>query len=263
MVADMEMVYGKHSVRAVFMTRPETVRRLLLSGKPEYHRELMQIARAAGTTPEFVPWPEFRRATGLTDDDKHQGVCVFTAARPIYGEHDLDRLTDRNLVVALDQISDPQNLGAVLRACAFFGADGVLLLRNRSAELTPRVARIAVGGAEFVEVFRVTNLARSLDILREHGYWVYGLDEHGEQTLGGTDFDSQTVLVIGAEGQGLRQRTRTKCDVLVRIPGGREGVESLNAAVAAAVALAEISSRRPDPGGPGPSAPHEAGAPEP
>jgi 23S rRNA (guanosine2251-2'-O)-methyltransferase len=247
----MEMVYGKHSARAVFLTRPAAVRRLLLSGKPEYHKDLTQMARAAGITPEFVPWPEFRRTTGLTDDDKHQGVCVFTSARTIHGEHDLDRLADRRLVVALDQISDPQNLGAVLRACAFFGADAVLLLKNRSAELTPKVARIAVGGAEFVDVFRVTNLARSLDILREYGYWVYGLDEQGEASLRGTDFDSQTVLVIGAEGQGLRQRTRTKCDVLVRIPGGREGVESLNAAVAAAVALAEISSRRPGAGEPG------------
>lgn len=241
------MVYGKHSARAVLLTRPQTVRRLVLSGKPEYHRELTQMARAAGVSWEFIPWPEFRRLTGLSDDDKHQGVCVFTSARAIYGEHDLDRLADRSLVVALDQISDPQNLGAVLRACAFFGADAVLLLKNRSAELTPKVSRIAVGGAEFVEVFRVTNLARSLDILREYGYWVYGLDEHGEHTVQATEFDRQTVLVVGAEGQGLRQRTRTKCDRLVRIPGGREGVESLNAAVATAIALAEISSRRADP----------------
>jgi 23S rRNA (guanosine2251-2'-O)-methyltransferase len=237
------MVYGKHSVRAVFLTRPQAVRRLILSGKPEYHRELIQAARTAGVTPELVPWPEFRQITGLTDDDKHQGVCVLTTARPIYGEHDLDRLAERHLVVALDQISDPQNLGAMLRACAFFGADGVLLLKNRSAELTPKVARIAVGGAEFVEVYRVTNLARSLDILREYGYWVYGLDERGADSLRETAFDAHTVLVVGAEGQGLRQRTRTKCDALVRIPGGRKGVESLNAAVATAIALSEISSR--------------------
>ncbi len=237
------MVYGKHSARAVFLTRPADVRRVVLSGKPEYHRDMTATARGAGVEPEFVSWPEFRRITGLTDDDKHQGVCLFTSNRRVYGEHDLDRLADARLVVALDQISDPQNLGAVLRACAFFGADAVLLLKNRSAEVTPKVARIAVGGAEFAEVYRVTNLARSLDILREYGYWVYGLDERGERTLRETDFDRQTVLVIGAEGQGLRQRTRTKCDVLVRIPGGREGLESLNAAVATAIALAEITSR--------------------
>jgi 23S rRNA (guanosine2251-2'-O)-methyltransferase len=171
-------------------------------------------------------------------------VVVFTARRPVYGEHDLDRLANASLVIALDQISDPQNLGAMLRAAAFFGADAVLLLKNRSADLTPKVARIAVGGAEFVDVFRVTNLARSLDILREYGFWVYGLDERGEHTLRDTEFDRQSVLVVGAEGQGLRQRTRTKCDALVRIPGGREGVESLNAAVATAIALADMTAAR-------------------
>lgn len=238
----MELVYGKHSVRAVFLTRPQDVRRLILGGKPAYHDELVASARRAGVEPEFVAWPEFRRLTGLTDDDKHQGVCVFAKPRHVFSEHEFDRLADRRLVVALDQISDPQNLGAVLRSAAFFAADAVLVLKNRSAEVTPKVARIAVGGAEFVEVFRVINLARSLDTLRELGYWVYGLDERGERTLRETEFDRQSVLVVGAEGQGLRQRTRSKCDALVRIPGGREGVESLNAGVATAIALAEIAA---------------------
>jgi 23S rRNA (guanosine2251-2'-O)-methyltransferase len=239
--APPELVYGKHSVRAVFLTRPDAVKRMILGGKPSYHAELIAAARQAGVEPELVAWPAFRRLTGLTDDDKHQGVCVFTTPRRVFSEHELERLSDGRLVVALDQISDPQNLGAVLRSAAFFAADAVLLLKNRSAELTPKVARIAVGGAEFVDVFRVINLARSLDILREYGYWVYGLDERGEHTLHETAFDPKMVLVVGAEGQGLRQRTRTKCDALVRIQGGREGVESLNAAVATAIALSEMS----------------------
>jgi 23S rRNA (guanosine2251-2'-O)-methyltransferase len=241
----VELVYGKHSVRAVFLRRPGDVSRVILGGKVEYHRDTIDAAQRAGVEPEFVDWPAFRRITGLTDDDKHQGVCVFAKPRRVFAEHELDRLADRHRVIALDQISDPQNLGAVLRAAAFFGADAVLLLKNRSAELTPKVARIAVGGAEFVDVYRVINLARSLDTLRQHGYWVYGLDERGERTLRETEFDPQTVLVVGAEGQGLRQRTRTKCDALVRIPGGREGVESLNAAVATAIALAELAASRP------------------
>ncbi len=230
----------------MFLRRPADVTRVILGGKPAYHDETMAAARRAGVEPELVDWPAFRRLTGLTDDDKHQGVCVFAQPRHVFGEHELDRLADGHLVIALDQISDPQNLGAVLRAAAFFGADAVLLLKNRSAELTPKVARIAVGGAEFVDVYRVINLARSLDTLRELGYWVYGLDERGEHTLRETEFDSRSVLVVGAEGQGLRQRTRTKCDALVRIPGGREGVESLNAAVATAIALAEMAARRPE-----------------
>lgn len=229
----------------MFLRRPGDVRRAILGGKPSYHGEVVAAARRAGVEPEFVAWPEFRRLTGLTDDDKHQGQCVFAKPRQVFAEHELERLSEGHLVVALDQISDPQNLGAMLRAAAFFGADAILLLKNRSAELTPKVARIAVGGAEFVDVYRVINLARSLDTLREYGYWVYGMDERGEHTLRETEFDPQVVLVVGAEGQGLRQRTRTKCDALVRIPGGREGVESLNAAVATAVALAEIAARRP------------------
>ena len=114
---------------------------------------------------------------------------MLAKPRRVFAEHELDRLAGGRIVIALDQISDPQNLGAVLRSAAFFGADAVLLLKNRSAELTPKVARIAVGGAEFVDVYRVINLARSLDTLRGHGYWVYGLDERGEGTLRETEFD--------------------------------------------------------------------------
>ena len=166
---------------------------------------------------------------------------MFAKPRHVYAEHELERLADGHLVIALDQISDPQNLGAVLRAAAFFGADAVLLLKNRSAELTPKVARIAVGGAEFVDVYRVINLARSLDILRE--LRLLGIrPRRARRAHAARDrVRSSVVLVIGAEGQGLRQRTRTKCDALVRIPGGREGVESLNAAVATAIALAEMA----------------------
>ena len=102
--------------------------------------------------------------------------------------------------------------------------DAVLVLKNRSAEVTPLVARVAVGGAELVDTYRVTNLARSLDTLKQLGFWVYGLDERGPATLAQTDFDARTVLVVGAEGEGLRQRTRQFCDGLVRIPGGRPGL---------------------------------------
>jgi 23S rRNA (guanosine2251-2'-O)-methyltransferase len=236
----VETIFGKHSVRGVFLARPHAVRRLILAGKETYHKEFVAMARKAGVEPELLPWAAFHRESALTDDDKHQGICAFVESRPALGQHDLGLLEDASIVLALDQISDPQNLGAMLRSAAFFGADAILIMRNRSAELTPTVARIAVGGAEFVRIFRITNLAQSLDILKEYGFWVYGLDERGEQTLAQTQFAEQSVLVVGAEGQGLRKRTRTKCDALVRIPGGRPGVESLNAGVATAVALSEL-----------------------
>jgi 23S rRNA (guanosine2251-2'-O)-methyltransferase len=240
----VEKIFGKHSVRAVYLTRPQSVRRMLLAGKESYHREFTELARESGIEPELVPWPEFRREGEVTDDDKHQGIVIFTDPRVLLTEADLNQLADARVVLALDQISDPQNLGTILRSAAFFGVDAVLILKNRSAELTPLVARVAVGGAEFVKVFRVTNLARSLEILKEHGFWIYGLDERGEKSLAETDFDEKTVLVVGAEGEGLRHRTKQICDVLVSIRGGRTGLESLNAGVATAVALGEVFRSR-------------------
>lgn len=233
-------MFGKHSVRAVLLSRPDSVTHLLLAGKESYHHDLVKLARQANIEPEWLEWPEFRRAGGVNDDDKHQGVVVLTTPRRMLTEADLGELADARVVLALDQISDPQNLGAILRSAAFFGVDATLMMKNRAAEISPLVARVAVGGAELVKTFRITNLARSLEILQGMGFWVYGLDERGESTLAETEFDAKTVLVVGAEGEGLRQRTKTFCDALVRIPGGQTGLESLNAGVATAVALAEV-----------------------
>jgi len=236
----VDKVFGKHSVRAVLLTRPESIVRLVIAGKEPYHRDLIALAREAGVKAEFLPWPEFRHVGGVTDDDKHQGIVAITTPRPQRTEADLDELADARVVLALDQISDPQNLGTILRSAAFFGVDALLVMKNRAAEVSPLVARVAVGGAELVPIFRVTNLARSLEILKGVGFWVYGLDERGDATLAQTEFDAKTVLVVGAEGEGLRHRTKELCDALVRIPGGQAGLESLNAGVATAVALAEV-----------------------
>jgi 23S rRNA (guanosine2251-2'-O)-methyltransferase len=236
----VDKVFGKHSVRAVLLSRPDSVTRLLMAGKESYHRDLVKLARQSNIEPEWLEWPDFRRIGGVSDDDKHQGVVVLTTPRRMLTEADLGRLADARVVLALDQISDPQNLGTILRSAAFFGVDATLLMKDRAAEISPLVARVAVGGAELVTTFRITNLARSLEILQGMGFWVYGLDERGESTLAETEFDAKTVLVVGAEGEGLRQRTKTFCDALVRIPGGQTGLESLNAGVATAVALAEV-----------------------
>lgn len=237
----LDKIFGKHSVRAVFLTRPQAVRRiLLLEGAQRYLQEFLDFAQSAGVEPEILPRNPFERAGGFTPDDKHQGVCIFAEPRTVFKEHDLEMLSGARVVLALDQISDPQNFGTILRSAAFFGIDGLLVMKDRAAELSPVVTRVAVGGAEFVRIFQVTNLARSLEILKKHGFWVYGLDERGEKTLAETDFDAKTVLVVGAEGEGLRLRTRQFCDALVRIPGGRPGLESLNAGVAATVALYEL-----------------------
>jgi 23S rRNA (guanosine2251-2'-O)-methyltransferase len=240
----MEKIFGKHPARAVLLSRPQSVRRLVLAGKEAYFEDILALAGQAGVTPEFVSWPEFQRIGKFSEDEKAQGVCVFADPRPIHSEKDLDLLAGARAVVILDQVSDPQNLATILRGGAFFGIDAVILLKNRSVDVTPTVVRTAVGGAEFVEIFKVTNLARTIEVLKEMKFWIFGLDERGEKTLAECDFGEKAAIVVGAEGEGLRRLTREACDFLVRIPGGRKGVESLNAAVAASIAMAEVMRRR-------------------
>jgi len=236
----MDKIFGKHSVRAVFLTRPNDIQRMVIAGKEEYHKEFIDLARKVGITPEFVAWPEFGRLGKFTEDDKHQGIFVFTQPRQVYGDKDIDLLEHGRCVLVLDQISNPQNFATILRGAAFFGVDAVVVMRNRAADLSPTVVRYAVGAAEFVRVFKVTNVSRTLKDLKGLGYWVYGMDESGKKTLAQAEFADKTVIVIGAEGEGLRAKTRKYCDELVRIPGGREGVESVNAGVAASIAMAEF-----------------------
>ncbi len=236
----MEKIFGKHSVRAVFLTRPGDIGRMVIAGRKEYYEDFIAMANEYGVPVESMPWPQFLKLGEFTEDDKHQGILAFAKDRPVYTEADLDLLAAGRCVFIMDQISNPQNLATIIRGAAFFGVDGIITTRNRAVGLTPTVVRYAVGGAEFVRVFLVTNLARTLEQLKALGYWVYGLDERGKKTLAQMDFAAKTAFVVGAEGQGLRLRTRQFCDELTRIPGGRRGLESLNAAVAASIAMAEI-----------------------
>ena len=213
---------------------------MIIAGKEIYHKEAIKQAQVNGIRPEFVDWPTFLKLGEFKEEDKHQGIVAFAKPRQHFGERDLGVLEDGRCVLALDQVSNPQNFATILRSAAFFGVDAVFVMKNRSVSLTPTVARYAVGAAEYVKVFRVTNISRALEDLKGLGYWVYGMDERGENTLAQTAFSKKAVIVVGAEGEGLREKTRKYCDMMVRIPGGRAGVESLNAGVAATLAMAEL-----------------------
>lgn len=235
------MIFGKHSVRAVFRARPEAVRRVVLrEGASRYLDEFIELARAAGLEPEMMRSGEFLRAGGLDEDDKHQGIFVVADPLVIYSEYDFDQLEDARVVIVLDQLSNPQNFGTIIRTAAFYGVDGIIWLKDRAVDIDATVSRVAVGGTELVKLFRVTNLVRALEMLKQRGFWVYGFDERGERALSETEFDAKSAIIIGAEGEGMRQRTKTYCDELVRIAGGRPGLESLNAAVAAGIVMAEV-----------------------
>ncbi len=235
-----ERLYGKHAVKAVLLTRPKDIERLVLAGKEQYHEDIIELAHRHNVDAFMTSWPEFTKAGKFDEQDKHQGVMAFVKQRTVYTPHDFDRLEKAKCVVMLDQVSNPQNFATILRSAAFFRVDAVMYMRNRSATPTPEVARFAVGGAELVDLYCITNVAQAIDQLIDIGFHVVGLDERGERTLADLDMTQKTCFIVGAEGEGLRLKTREHCSELVRIPGGRKGLESLNAAVATTIALYEF-----------------------
>jgi 23S rRNA (guanosine2251-2'-O)-methyltransferase len=175
---------------------------------------------------------------------RHQGVLAAVAASRLHGEEALEvPATPDRLVLALDGVQDPQNLGACLRTAEAAGVTAVIIPRDRAAGLTPAVRKVAAGSAERVPVVAVTNLARTLEKLQSLGYWVTGLAGEATESLYQADLCGPVVLVLGSEGQGLRRLTRERCDRLVRIPMHGK-VESLNVSVAAAVCLYEAVRQR-------------------
>ena len=175
----------------------------------------------------------------------HAGVLAIAGDYPYATLEDvLARSAPAPLLVALDQITDPHNFGAIVRSAVAFGADGVLTLKDRAAPVTAVVVRAAAGATELVAIARVTNLARTLEQLADAGMQVLGLDSGGEDDIAALPFPhAGRVLVIGSEGEGLRRLVRERCDTCARVPM-RGAVQSLNASVAAAIALYECARAR-------------------
>lgn len=175
---------------------------------------------------------------------RHQGVLARIAERAARGEDLLDAMPGaRGLILALDGVQDPHNLGACLRTAEAAGAQAVIVPKDRAAGLTPVARKASAGASERIPFLAVTNLARTLERLKELGWWLTGLAGEAEQSLFDADFGGPVVLVLGAEGEGLRRLTRERCDRLVRIPM-LGAAESLNVSVAAAVCLYEVMRQR-------------------
>jgi 23S rRNA (guanosine2251-2'-O)-methyltransferase len=204
--------------------------------------DLLRLARERNVRCEPS---EREQLDALADGVRHQGVIAIT------GEYSYLNLTEllaalpaRPLLVALDQITDPHNFGAIVRSAVALGADGVLTLKDRAAPVTPVVVRASAGATELARIARVTNLARTLAELRDAGFQIIGLDAEGKTSLRQLPTtDAGRVLVVGSEGHGLRRLVREQCEVLASIDlGGRLG--SLNASVAAGIALYESVRQR-------------------
>jgi len=241
----LQWVYGFHAVEALLDRHPRRVKQLCIQATRDDQRvsALREMAKAAGVNVSAVGKSEMQSLV----DGNHQGVAVQCSPAPVRNENDIEDylsgLTGRALVLVLDGVTDPHNLGACIRSAEAAGVDALLVPKDKSAGLTATVRKVACGAAELLPVFRVTNLARSLRQLKRMGLWVSGLAGEAESTIYELDFTVPTVLVMGAEGKGLRQLSRKECDHLAKIPmPGR--VESLNVSVSAGIALFEAARQR-------------------
>lgn len=244
-MSDLERVFGVHAVQALLERNAKRVRRLLLaSGRlNERQQALLDQANAAGIATQRVAGDELDKLS----DGVHQGVIAEVVASQVWSEemltHLLDRLDGVPLLLVLDGVTDPHNLGACLRSADAAGVQAVIVPRDRSASLTPVVRKVACGAAETVPLVAVTNLARTLKQLQQRGLWVVGTAGEAQQFIYQVDLKVPTVIVMGAEGAGMRRLTRENCDYLARLPMAG-AVSSLNVSVAAGVCLFEAVRQR-------------------
>jgi len=241
-----EIIAGIHAVDALLRSHPDKIKKLLCadSRHDKRHHNLVILATNQGVQIEKT---DRARLSEICGHDKHQGVVAYFAG--VLDKSEAHLLTDLNassrpwLILALDGVQDPHNLGACLRSADGFGVDAVVVPRDNATGLTAAVHKVAAGAASSVAFYRVTNLVRVLRQLQEHQAWVYGAAGDSDTSLFDTEFSGSVVLVLGAEGSGLRQNTRQACDQLYRIPL-KGSVTSLNVSVATGISLSEVSRQR-------------------
>jgi 23S rRNA (guanosine2251-2'-O)-methyltransferase len=233
----LAILSGIHPVAEALRTHHPLERLLVAQGAggPRL-QEIIDLARRAQVPVRFEPRNALDRLAGTS---AHQGVVALGAARQYA---DLDTAAASQLVVVLDGVEDPHNLGAIIRTAHAAGAGSVIIPERRAAGVTDVVAKAAAGALEHLPVVRVTNVNRALEDLKERGFWIYGLDERGSEDYDRVEYASPSVFVLGGEGKGLHEQVRKHCDVLVRIPLAGK-ISSLNVSVAAGVVLFEWKRR--------------------
>ena len=237
------VVFGFHAVLARLRSDPSSVLEVFLDeGRNDARgRDLIALAERAGVRLMRVPT---KRLDGFYGGGRHQGVVARVEVKSL--SHSIDEIVEnvaKPLLLVLDGVTDPHNLGACLRVANAAGANAVIAPKDRAAGISPAVSKVASGAAEATPYVMVTNLARTLAELKERNIWIVGADERAEKTLYEADLPESIAWVLGAEGEGMRRLTRESCDLLVRIPMRGE-VESLNVSVSAGICLFESVRRR-------------------
>lgn len=244
-MSQLEKIYGVHAVEALLRHHPKRVKQIWLAEGRSDPR-VQTLIELANENRVAIGQAE-RRELDAWVEGVHQGVVADVSPSQVWGEAMLDELLDRTegapLLLVLDGVTDPHNLGACLRSADAAGALAVIVPKDKSATLTPTVRKVACGAAEVIPLVAVTNLARTLEKLKQRGLWVVGTAGEAEQDLYQQDLTGPTILIMGAEGSGMRRLTRDLCDYLVRLPMAGS-VSSLNVSVATGVCLFEALRQR-------------------
>jgi 23S rRNA (guanosine2251-2'-O)-methyltransferase len=243
MSREPRVVFGFHTVLARLRADAKSVVEIFLDETRNDSRgkDLIALAERAGVRLMRVPT---KRLDGFAGGGRHQGVVARVEVKSL--SHSVDEIVEnveKPLLLVLDGVTDPHNLGACLRVANAAGANAVIAPKDRAAGISPAVSKVASGAAEVTPYVMVTNLARTLAELKERNIWIVGADERAEKTLYQADLPDSIAWVLGAEGEGMRRLTRESCDLLVRIPMRGE-VESLNVSVSAGICLFESVRRR-------------------
>ena len=244
-MSQLEKIYGVHAVEALLRHHPKRVKQIWLAEGRSDPR-VQTLVELAGENRVAVGQAE-RREMDAWVEGVHQGVVAEVSPSQVWGEAMLDELLDRTegapLLLVLDGVTDPHNLGACLRSADAAGALAVIVPKDKSATLTPVVRKVACGAAEVIPLVAVTNLARTLEKLQQRGLWVVGTAGEAEVSIYDQDLTGPTILIMGAEGKGMRRLTREHCDYLVKLPMAGS-VSSLNVSVATGVCLFEALRQR-------------------
>ncbi len=239
---------GFHAVRARVRAAPETITRIVFDGQRK-HARLSSLLKAAEAASIRVVSESSLQMDRLAKGQRHQGVLAIATRRPqpdslsdLIDQMETLKPVDQWLVV-LDGVTDPHNLGAILRSCDAAGAAAVIAPKDKSAPLNDVAARVSAGASDHLTYLQVTNLARAIEELQQADYMVIGLAGEASKSIYETDLKGKIALVLGAEGEGMRRLTRERCDLLVRLPM-KGSVESLNVSVACGVCCYEALRQR-------------------
>ncbi|MBN2509855.1 MAG: 23S rRNA (guanosine(2251)-2'-O)-methyltransferase RlmB [Spirochaetales bacterium] len=237
----MTVVHGFHVIEEYLKSRDRSRMRLLVAGKGPRIKQILELAAKSGIAVEDTTKGELDRLCGTRD---HRGVAlevesVRSEGSPLSLETVLEKTKNlrQSLIIVLDGITDPHNLGAIIRSCDQFGVDAVIIPQRRSAKETLTVQKTSAGANRFVQVLRVPNLERSIGMLKKAGYWVCGADMTGE-SINRAELGDKTAVVMGSEGEGMSRIIRESCDSLISIPA-KGHVDSFNVSVAAGIILYE------------------------